>query len=156
MFKISIIVKLALVFSFNSLDASVKNITNIINDINHSIDDIKNKYILIKHDIFSPKNSVSTNYSTYSYSLTTISSQLSASRYEIFEKLLNLDIEQKHIDKISKIKLKSELLNNAICVLQSINKYHISYDKNNHNSFEDYKIQVKRLASYENFLSQIE
>ena len=87
MFSIITIVKLVLVLSFNFLKASANNITTTINDIDHSIDKIKNKYFLIRHDIFSPRNSVSTNFDTYSDSLTVISSKLLARRNEIFEKI---------------------------------------------------------------------
>ena len=156
MSSITIIVKLVLVISINSTKASANNITNIINDMGHTIDNIKNKYILIKHDIFSPENSVSTNYTAYSDSLTVISNQLSASRSEIFEKLLNLDIEQKHIDKISKIKLQSELLNKSICELHSINKYYNISHRDKLTPFEDYKAQVKRLVTFEKLLFQLE
>ena len=86
MFNTSIIVKLALVLSFNFLKASANDITIIINDFDLRIDKIKNKYFLIRHDIFSPWNSVSTNFDTYSDSLKAILSELIASRNEIFKK----------------------------------------------------------------------
>ena len=63
MFSTSIIVKLVLVLLFNFLELSAKNTNDIIttiNDIDLRIDKIKNKYFLIRHDIFSPRNSVST------------------------------------------------------------------------------------------------
>ena len=152
MFSINIIVKVVLVLSFNFLEASANNITTTINDIDHSIDNIKNKYFLIRHDIFSPENSVSTNFETYSDSLTAISSKLRASRNEIFEKILGLDIEQNHLDKISRIKLKSELLNNSINVLHFINKYYNTTNKNTLTTFGDYKAQIKRLVTFEKLL----
>ena len=65
MFSTSIIVKLVLVLLFNFLELSAKNTNDIIttiNDIDLRIDKIKNKYFLIRHDIFSPRNSVSTNF----------------------------------------------------------------------------------------------
>ena len=76
MFNTSIAVQLALVLSFNFLEASANDITTTINDIDLRIDKIKNKYFLIRHDIFSPGNSVSTNFDTYSDSLKAISSKL--------------------------------------------------------------------------------
>ena len=156
MYSINIIVKVLLIFTFNTLEASANNITNIVNDMGYSIDCIKNKYFLIRNDIFSPGNSVSTNYGTYSDSLILISSQLNKCRYEFFEKLIDLDIGQKHIDKISKIKLKSELLNNSISVLYLINIYYSASFKNKFISFGDYKTKVNRLIKFENSLSQIE
>ena len=114
MFNTSIIVNLALVLLFNFLEASANNIATTINYIDIRINKIKNKYFHIRHDIFSPENSVSTNFNTYSDSLKVISSRLSIIRNEIFEKILDLDIEQNHLDEISKIKRKSELLNNSI------------------------------------------
>tara|TARA_B100000287_G_scaffold296368_1_gene279584 strand:- start:269 stop:739 length:471 start_codon:yes stop_codon:yes gene_type:complete len=156
MFSITIIVKIVLVLSFNSLDASADNITNIISDINNSIDDIKNKYFLIRHDIFSPENNVSTNYVTYSDSLIVISNRLSISRYEIIEKILDLDIEQNHLDEISKIKRKSELLNNSISVLNTINKYYNTSNKNTLTTFGNYKAQIERLVKFEKLLYGME
>ena len=156
MFSITIIVKIVLVLSFNSLDASADNITNIISDINNSIDDIKNKYFIIRHGIFSPKNSVSTNYVTYSDSLKVTSIRLSIIRNEIFEKILDLDIEQSHLDEISKIKRKSELLNNSISVLNTINKYYNTSNKNTLTTFGNYKAQIERLVKFEKLLYGME
>ena len=156
MFSISIIVKIILVLSFNLLEVSANNITTTINNIDHSIDDIKNKYFLIRHDIFSPKNSVSTNFDTYSDSLTAISSKLRASRNEIFEKIFDQDVEQNYLNKISKIKLKSELLNNSISVLLYINKYYNNTNKNKLVTFENYKAQIKRLVKFEKLLYEME
>ena len=154
--SITILVKIALVLLFNSLEASPNKITTIINDMSNSVDDIKNKYFLIRHDIFSPGNSVSTNYVTYSDSLIAISSKLRARRNEIFEKILDQGIDQIHLDKISKIKLKSELLNNSISVLYTINKYYnISY-KRQLSSFADYKSQINRLVTFEKLLYNVE
>ena len=147
---------MASVILFNSLDASVNNISTILNDVSHSINDIKKRYILIKYDIFSPENSVSTDYDIFLDSLLAISNQLNTSRYEIFKNLLDYDIEKKHIDKISKIELEFELLNNSVHLLHSINKYYNPLFKNNLNSFDEYKTQVKRLISFENLLFQTE
>ena len=155
MFSIIIIVKLVLVLSFNFLEASANDITTTINDIDHSIDNIKNKYFLIRHDIFSPRNSVSTNFDIYSDSLKAISSKLIASRNEIFKKILDQDIEQNNLDKISKIKLKSELLNNSISVLHFINKYYNTTNKNTLTTFGDYKAQIKRLVTFEKLFYEI-
>ena len=105
---------------------------------------------------FSPKNSASTNFKTYSDSLTAISSKLRASRNEIFENFFYLDIEQNHLDKISKIKLKSELLNNSIYVLHFINKYYNTKNKNTLTTLGDYKAQIKRLVTFEKFLCKME
>lgn len=155
MFSICAIAKLVLVFSFNYLEAS-DNINYIINEMNNSINGIKNKYILIKHDIHSPENSVNTNYDTYLDSLIVLSNQLYASRYEISEKIIDLDIESKHADKISNIKLKSELLNNSISVLYLVNQYHSASFRTNNNLFEDYKAEVERLNKFEKLLHQME
>ena len=151
MFSTSIIVKLVLVLSFNFLEASANDITTTINDIDLRIDKIKNKYFLIRHDIFSPGNSVSTNFDTYSDSLKAISSKLIASRNEIFKKILDQDIEENYLDKISKIKLKSELLNNSISLLHYINKYYNITNMNTLTTFEDYEAQIKRLVTFEKF-----
>ena len=156
MFSITIIVKLVLVLLFNSLEASANNITTTINDIDHSIDKIKNKYFLIRHDIFSPKNSVSTNFDTYSDSLKAISSELIASRNEIFKKIFDQDLEKNHLDKISKIKLKSELINNSISVLLHINEYYNTTNKNTLTTFGDYEAQIKRLVTFEKLFYEIE
>ena len=156
MFSTSIIVKIVLVLSFNSLEGSANNITTIINDMNNSIDDIKNKYFLIRHGIFSPENSVSTNYVTYSDSLKVISSRLSIIRNEIFEKILDLDIEQNHLDEISKIKRKSELLNNSISVLNTINKYYSTTNENTLTIFGNYKAQIEHLVKFEKLLYGME
>tara|TARA_Y100000591_G_C21801915_1_gene682536 strand:- start:334 stop:804 length:471 start_codon:yes stop_codon:yes gene_type:complete len=156
MFRITIIVKLALVFLFNSLEASNNNITSIINDMGHSFDKLKSKYFLIRHDIFSPENSISTNYGIYSDSLTVISIKLRENKYEIFEEIRYLDIEQNHLDKISKIKLKYDSLNNSISVLNTINKYYNTSYKNQLTSFGDYTAQIKRLVTFEKLLSQLE
>ena len=94
MFYTSIIVKLVLVLSLNFLEASVYDLTTTINDIDLRIDKIKNKYFLIRHDIFSPGNSVSTNFDTYSDSLKAISSELIASRNEIFKKIFDQDRQE--------------------------------------------------------------
>ena len=152
MFRITIIVKLALVFLFNSLEASNNNITSIINDMGHSFDKLKSKYFLIRHDIFSPGNSVSTNFDTYSDSLKAISSKLIANRNEIFKKILDQDIEGNYLDKISKIKLKSELLKKSISVLLFINNYYNTPNKNELITFEFYKDQIKRLVTFEKLL----
>ena len=62
MFNSNLIATLSLVVLLNYLNASVNNISNIINDMSVLIDDIKNRYISLKHDIFSPANSVITNF----------------------------------------------------------------------------------------------
>ena len=155
MFSITIIVKIVLVLSFNSLEASANNITTTISDIDHSIDNIENKYFLIRHDIFSPGNSVSTNFDTYSDSLKAISSELIANRNEIFKKIFDQDLEKNHLDKISKIKLKSEFMNNSISVLLHINEYYISTNKNMLTTFGDYEAQIKRLITYEKLFYEI-
>ena len=155
MFSTSIIVKLVLVLSFNFLEASANDITTTINDIDLRIDQIKNKYFLIRHDIFSPGNSVSTNFDTYSDSLKAISSKLIETRNEIFKKILDHDIEENYLDKISKIKLKSELINNSISVLLNINEYYNTTNKNSLTTFEDYEAQIKRLVTFEKLFYEI-
>ena len=155
MFNISIIVKLVVVLLFNFLIASANDIATTINDIDLKIDKIKNKYFLIRHDIFSPWNSVSTNFDTYSDSLKAISSELVASRNEIFKKIFNQDLKKNHLDKISKIKLKSEFMNNSISVLLHINEYYISTNKNMLTTFGDYEAQIKRLLTYEKLFYEI-
>ena len=155
MFSTSIIVKLVLVLSFNFLGASANDITTTINDIDLRIDQIKNKYFLIRHDIFSPGNSVSTNFNTYSDSLKAISSKLIETRNEIFKKILDHDIEKNYLDKISKIKLKSELINNSISVLLNINEYYNTTNKNSLTTFEDYEAQIKRLVTFEKLFYEI-
>lgn len=155
MFNTSIIVKLVLVLLFNFLEASANDIATTINDIDLRIDKIKNKYFLIRHDIFSPGNSVSTNFDTYSDSLKAISSELVASRNEIFKKIFNQDLKKNHLDKISKIKLKSEFMNNSISVLLHINEYYNSTNKNMLTTFGDYEAQIKRLFTYEKLFYEI-
>ena len=155
MFSTSIIVKIVLVLSFNFLEASANDITTTINDIDLRIDQIKNKYFLIRHDIFSPGNSVSTNFDTYSDSLKAISSKLIETRNEIFKKILDHDIEKNYLDKISKIKLKSELINNSISVLLNINEYYNTTNKNSLTTFEDYEAQIKRLVTFEKLFYEI-
>ena len=155
MFSTSIIVKLVLVLSFNFLEASANDITTTINDIDLRIDQIKNKYFLIRHDIFSPGNSVSTNFNIYSDSLKSISSKLIETRNEIFKKILDHDIEENYLDKISKIKLKSELINNSISVLLNINEYYNTTNKNSLTTFEDYEAQIKRLVTFEKLFYEI-
>ena len=155
MFSTSIIVKLVLVLSFNFLEASANDIITTINDIDLRIDQIKNKYFLIRHDIFSPGNSVSTNFNTYSDSLKSISSKLIETRNEIFKKILDHDIEKNYLDKISKIKLKFELINNSISVLHNINEYYNTTNKNSLTTFEDYEAQIKRLVTFEKLFYEI-
>ena len=155
MFNTSIIVKLVLVLLFNFLEASANDIATTINDIDLRIDKIKNKYFLIRHDIFSPGNSVSTNFDTYSDSLKAISSELIASRNEIFKKIFDQDLEKNHLDKISKIKLKSEFMNNSISVLLHINEYYNPANKNMLTAFGDYEAQIKRLVTYEKLFYEI-
>ena len=155
MFNTSIIVKLVLVLLFNFLEASANDIATTINDIDLRIDKIKNKYFLIRHDIFSPWNSVSTNFDTYSDSLKAISSELVASRNEIFKKIFNQDLKKNHLDKISKIKLKSEFMNNSISVLLHINEYYNPTNKNMLTTFGDYEAQIKRLVKYEKLFYEI-
>ena len=155
MFNTSIIVKLVLVLSFNFLEASANDITTTINDIDFRIEKIKNKYFLIRHDIFSPGNSVSTNFDIYSDSLKAISSKLIANRNEIFKKILDQDIEKNLLDKISKIKLKSELINNSISVLLYINEYYNTTNMNMLTSFGDYEAQIKRLITFEKLFYEI-
>lgn len=155
MFNTSIIVKLVLVLLFNFLEVSANDIATTINDIDLRIDKIKNKYFLIRHDIFSPGNSVSTNFDTYSDSLKAISSELIASRNEIFKKIFDQDLEENHLDKISKIKLKSEFMNNSISVLLHINEYYNSTNKNMLITFGDYEAQIKRLITYEKLFYEI-
>ena len=155
MFNTLKIVKLVLVLLFNYLEASANDIATTINDIDLRIDKIKNKYFLIRHDIFSPGNSVSTNFDTYSDSLKAISSELIASRNEIFKKIFDQDLEENHLDKISKIKLKSEFMNNSISVLLHINDYYNSTNKNMLTTFGDYEAQIKRLFTYEKLFYEI-
>ena len=155
MFSTSIIVKIVLVLSFNFLEASANDITTTINDIDLRVDQIKNKYFLIRHDIFSPGNSVSTNFNIYSDSLKSISSKLIETRNEIFKKILEHDIEKNYLDKISKIKLKSELINNSISVLLNINEYYNITNKNSLTTFEDYEAQIKRLVTFEKLFYEI-
>ena len=155
MFNTSIKVKLVLVLLFNFLEASANDIATTINDIDLKIDKIKNKYFLIRHEIFSPVNSVTTNFDTYSDSLKAISSELIASRNEIFKKIFDQDLEKNHLDKISKIKLKSEFMNNSISVLLHINEYYISTNKNMLTTFGDYEAQIKRLVTYEKLFYEI-
>ena len=155
MFSTSIIIKLVLVLSFNFLEVSANDITTTINDFDHRIDKIKNKYFLIRHDIFSPENSVSTNFDSYSDSLKSISTKLRASREEIFKKIIDQDIEENHLNKISKIKLKSEILINSISVLLFINNYYNTTNKNTLTTFGDYETQIKRLVEFEKLLYEI-
>ena len=154
MFNTLIIVKLVLVLLFNFLEASANNIATSINDIDLRIDKIKNKYFLIRHDIFSPNNSVITNFDNYSDSLKAISSELIASRNEIFKKIFNQDLDKDHLDKISRIKLKSEFMNNSISVLLHINEYYNSTNKNVLTTFGNYEAQIKRLVTYEKLFYQ--
>jgi len=156
MLSISIIVKIVLALSFNASEASVNNITATINDIDHSINNIKNKYFLIRADIFSPENSVSANFENYLDSLTVISIKLRENRNELFKKILDIDIDKDHLDKISKIKFKSELLNNSINVLYFINMDYNTTNKNILTTFGDYKAQIKRLATFEKLLFKME
>ncbi len=88
---VTMIVKLVILF--NTLEPSVDNITNTISYTSYFIDNIKNKYVLIKHDIFSPENSVSAIYGNYPDSLKLILSQLGACKLEIYEKLVDIDVE---------------------------------------------------------------
>ena len=155
MVSISIIVKLVLVLSFNFLEASEDDITTFINDVDFGTNKIKNKYFLITHDIFSPENSVSTNFDNYSDSLKAISSNLIASRNEIFKKILNQDLEENYLDKISKIELKFRLLNNSINLLLYINEYYNSTNINTLSTFRDYKAQIKRLITLEKLFYKI-
>ena len=155
MFSTAITLRIVLVILFISPTVLANNITNIINDNVYIIDEIKQKYFLIRHDIFSPKNSVSTNYGTYSDSLIAMSHKLRASRYEIFEKVFELDIKQNHLYKISKINLKSELLNNSISILLYINKYYTITNKNTLTTFGDYEAQIQRLVSFEKLFFDI-
>ena len=155
MFNTSIIVKLVLVLLFNFLEASANDIATTINDIDLRIDKIKNKYFLIRHDIFSPRNSVSTNFDTYSDSLKAISSELIVSRNEIFKKIFDHDLEKNHLDKISKIRLKSEFMRNSISVLLHIIEYYTSTNKNMLTTFGDYEAQIKRLVTYEKLFYEI-
>ena len=155
MFNTSIIVKLVLVLLLNFLEVSANDIATTINDVDVRIDKIKNKYFLIRHDIFSPGNSVSTNFDTYSDSLKAISSKIIASRNEIFKKISDQDLEKNHLDKISKIKLKSEFMNNCISVLLHINQYYNTKNKNMLTTFVDYKAQIKRLVKYEKLFYEI-
>ncbi|MDC3159028.1 hypothetical protein OA864_01630 [bacterium] len=155
MFSTSIIIKLVLVLSFNFLEVSANDITTTINDFDHRIDKIKNKYFLIRHDIFSPENSVSTNFDSYSDSLKSISTKLRASRDEIFKKIIDQDIEENHLNKISKIKLKSEVLINSISVLLFINNYYNTTNKNTLTTFGDYETQIKRLVEFEKLFYEI-
>ena len=155
MFSTSIIIRLVLVLSFNFLEASANEITTAINVIDFKIDKIKNKYFLIRHDIFSPGNSVSTNFDSYSDSLKAISSKLRAIRDEIFKKIIDQDIEKNYLDKISKIKLKSELLINSISVLLFINNHYNTINKNKLITFGDYEAQIKRLIKFEKLIYEI-
>ena len=155
MFNTLIIVKLVLVLLFNFSEASANDIAITINDIDLRIDKIKNKYFLIRHDVFSPANSISTNFDTYSDSLKAISSELIASRNEIFKKIFNQDLEKNHLDKISKIKLKSEFMNNSISVLLHINEFYNSANNNMLTIFGDYRAQIKRLVKYEKLFYEI-
>ena len=155
MFNTSIIVKLVLVFLFIFLEASANDIANTLNNIDLRIDKIKNKYFLIRHNIFSPRNSVSTNFNTYSDSLKAISSELIASRNEIFKKIFDQDLEKNHLDKILKIKLKSEFMNNSISVLLHINEYYNPINRNVLTTFGDYEAQIKRLFTYEKLFYEI-
>tara|TARA_B100001027_G_scaffold187421_1_gene140187 strand:- start:1465 stop:1935 length:471 start_codon:yes stop_codon:yes gene_type:complete len=155
MFSTSIIIKLVLVFSFNFLEASDNDITTVINDIDLKIDKIKNKYFLIRRDIFSPGNSVSTNFDSYSDSLKAISSKLRASRDEIFKKIIGQDIEKNYLIKISKIKFESELLINSISVLLYINDHYNTKRKNTLITFGDYESQIKRLIKFEKHFYEI-
>ena len=155
MFSTAVIIKLVLVLSFNFLEVSANDITTTINDFDHRIDKIKNKYFLIRHDIFSPENSVSTNFDSYSDSLKSISTKLRASRDEIFKKIIDQDIEENHLNKISKIKLKSEVLINSISVLLFINNYYNTTNKNTLTTFGDYETQIKRLVEFEKLFYEI-
>ena len=155
MFNTSIIVKLVLVLLLNFLEVSANDIATTINDVDVRIDKIKNKYFLIRHDIFSPGNSVSTNFDTYSDSLKAISSKIIASRNEIFKKIFDQDLEKNHLDKISKIKLKSEFMNNCISVLLHINEYYNTTNKNMLTTFVDYEAQIKRLVTFEKLFYEI-
>ena len=156
MFGITIIFKVVLLLLFNSLGASANNNSNIINDIDHLLDNTKEKYIIIKSYIFSPENSVNTNFDIYSGSLIAISSKLTIIRNEFFEKILDLDMEQDHLEKVSKINLKFELLNNSISVLYQINKYFNIKDNNTITTFRDYKAMSEQLVAFEKLLHKME
>ena len=155
MFNTSIIDKLLIVLLFNFLEVSANDIATTINNIDLRIDKIKNKYFLIRHDVFSPANSITTNFDTYSDSLKAISSELIATRNEIFKKILDHDLGKNYLDKISRIKLKSEFMNNSISVLFHINEYYNSTNKNMRITFGDYEAQIKRLVTYEKLFYEI-
>ena len=116
---------------------------------------LKTNIFLLGMIFFLHGNSVSTNFDTYSDSLKAISSKLIASRNEIFKKIFDQDIEKNHLDKISKIKLKSELLNNSISVLLYINEYYNTTNKNTLTTFGDYEAQIKRLVTFEKLFYEI-
>ena len=156
MFDSKLIAKTSLVIFFNSLDASVNNTLNIMNDMSFLIDDIKNRYISLRYDIFSTENSFSTNFDTYLESLLVISKQLNTCKYGKFEKLLELDIEKKHIDKISKLKIGFDFLKNSISVLCCIDNCNNTSYKNNLNLFDDYMTEVERLITLESLLFKLE
>ena len=156
MFDSKLIAKTSLVIFFNSLDTSVNNISNIMNDMRFLFYNIKNRYISLRYDIFSTENSFSTNFDTHLESLLVISKQLNTCKYGKFEKLLELDIEKKHFDKISKLKIGFDFLKNSISVLCCIDNCNNSSYKYNLNSFDDYMNEVKRLITLENFLFKLE
>ena len=116
---------------------------------------LKTNIFLLGMIFFLRGNSVSTNFDTYSDSLKAISSELIASRNEIFKKIFDQDLEKNHLDKISKIKLKSEFMNNSISVLLHINEYYNSTNKNMLTTFGDYEAQIKRLVTYEKLFYEI-
>ena len=84
-----------------------------------------------------------------------ISIKLRANRDEIFKKVIDLDIEKNYLDKLSKIKLRSELLNNSISVLLYINEYYNTTYKNPLTTFGDYEAQIKRLVTFEKLFCEI-
>ena len=72
------------------------------------------------------------------------------------KKFFYQDINQNHLDKISKIKLKSELLNKSISVLLYINEYYNTTNQNTLSTFGEYKAQIKRLVTFEKLLYEME
>ena len=84
-----------------------------------------------------------------------ISSKLRANRDEIFKKIIDQDIEKNYLDKISKIKLKSELLINSISVLLFINNHYNTINKNKLITFGEYEAQIKRLIKFEKLIYEI-
>ena len=141
---------------FNSFAlADEDSIENLLDDMKNEVAELENEYYFLKNNILSPTNDANTNYGKFLDSLRMVSVQLKNERIEIFAKIVDLEIDQKNIIILSKLKSKAVALNNIITHFYNIYQNYNPFIKNKSYSFKTYDYSIKGLNDLEKILNKL-